>query len=99
MDDDPTDSDPEPFGVRPGEPERLDSSRDDDPGEIADSAKERNISEQEVVEEVLLGQARLKERMEPVEVANVVTLGFSQHAKHLDGGDLRFDGGFTLTYE
>ncbi|MFC7007937.1 hypothetical protein [Halalkalicoccus salilacus] len=35
MDDDPTDRDPEPFGARPGESERSDSSQDDNTGEIA----------------------------------------------------------------
>jgi 3-hydroxybutyrate dehydrogenase len=66
--------------------------------QIADTADSRGISEQEVVEDVMLGEARVKEMMDPIEVANIFTLGFSQHAKHLDGGDLRFDGGFTLTY-
>ncbi|MDY6764614.1 MAG: D-beta-hydroxybutyrate dehydrogenase, partial [Halobacteria archaeon] len=37
--------------------------------------------------------------MKPVEVANLFVLGFSKHAKHLNGGDLLFDGGMTLTYE
>jgi 3-hydroxybutyrate dehydrogenase len=66
--------------------------------QITDTADSRDISEQEVVEDVMLGEARVKEMMDPIEVANVFALGFSQHAKHLDGGDLRFDGGFTLTY-
>ena len=67
--------------------------------QIADTAEERNISEQAVVEDVMLGQARVKEMMTPVEAANVFTLGFSEHAKYLDGGDLLWDGGYTLTYE
>ena len=36
MDDDPPDRDPEPFGARPGESERSDPPRDDEPGEIDD---------------------------------------------------------------
>ncbi|EMA36467.1 SDR family NAD(P)-dependent oxidoreductase [Halococcus hamelinensis] len=67
--------------------------------QIADTAESRGISEREVVEDVMLGEARVKEMMEPVEVANVFALGFSGHAKHLDGGDLLFDGGYTLTYD
>lgn len=67
--------------------------------QIADTAAERRISEQEVIEDVMLGQARVKEMMTPIEAANVFTLGFSQHAKYLDGGDLLWDGGYTLTYE
>ena len=67
--------------------------------QIADSARERGISEREVVEDVMLGQARSKELMTPIEVANLFTFGFSRHARHLNGGDLRWDGGFTSTYE
>jgi 3-hydroxybutyrate dehydrogenase len=67
--------------------------------QIRDTAEERGISEDEVVEDVMLGQARTKEMMAPVEVANLFVFGFSSHAKHLNGGDLLFDGGFTHTYE
>lgn len=67
--------------------------------QIEDTARERGISEQEVVEDVMLGQARTKEMMTPAEVANLFTFGFSSHAKHLNGGDLLFDGGYTTTYE
>jgi len=67
--------------------------------QIEDTAEERGISEQEVVEEVMLGQARTKEMMEPVEVANLFVFGFSSHGRHLNGGDMLWDGGFTTTYE
>jgi 3-hydroxybutyrate dehydrogenase len=67
--------------------------------QIADTAAERGISEQEVVEDVMLGQARTKEMMTPAEVANLFTFGFSSHGKHLNGADLRWDGGYTTTYE
>jgi 3-hydroxybutyrate dehydrogenase len=67
--------------------------------QIEDTARERGISEREVVEDVMLGQARTKELMTPVEVANLFVFGFSSHAKHLNGADLLFDGGFTHTYE
>ena len=67
--------------------------------QIADTASERGISEREVVEDVMLGQARTKEMMTPAEVANLFTFGFSGHAGHLNGGDLLFDGGYTTTYE
>lgn len=67
--------------------------------QIEDTAEERGISEREVVEDVMLGQARTKEMMTPVEVANLFVFGFSNHASHLNGGDLLFDGGFTTTYE
>ena len=67
--------------------------------QIEDTAAERDISKQEVIEDVMLGQARTKEMMSPAEVANLCTFGFSGHAKHLNGGDLLFDGGYVHTYE
>jgi 3-hydroxybutyrate dehydrogenase len=67
--------------------------------QIPDTADQRGISVDEVIDDVMLGQARVKEMMEPVEVANLFVFGFSTHADHLNGGDLRFDGGMTLTYE
>ncbi|WP_255152758.1 SDR family oxidoreductase [Halorarius halobius] len=67
--------------------------------QIEDTAEERGISEQEVVEDVMLGQARTKEMMMPAEVANLFVFGFSGHGKHLNGGDLLWDGGYTTTYE
>lgn len=67
--------------------------------QIPDTADSRGISEQEVVEDVMLGQARTKELMAPVDVANLFVIGFSDLATHLNGGDLLFDGGMKLTYE
>jgi 3-hydroxybutyrate dehydrogenase len=67
--------------------------------QIEDTAEERGISKREVVEEVMLGQARTKEMMTPAQVANLFVFGFSGHASHLNGGDLLWDGGYTTTYE
>jgi 3-hydroxybutyrate dehydrogenase len=67
--------------------------------QIPDTAEQRGISVQEVVEDVMLGQSRTKEMMTPAEVGNLFVFGFSKHGSHLNGGDLRFDGGMTLTYE
>ncbi|QIB75706.1 SDR family oxidoreductase [Halogeometricum borinquense] len=67
--------------------------------QIEDTADERGISKREVVEDVMLGQARTKEMMTPAEVANLFVFGFSGHAKHLNGGDMLWDGGYTTTYE
>ncbi len=67
--------------------------------QIEDTARERGISEREVVEDVMLGQARTKDLMTPAEVANLFVFGFSSHASHLNGADLLFDGGYTHTYE
>lgn len=67
--------------------------------QIADTAESRGITEQEVVEDVMLGEAQVDEMMTPVEAGNLFAFGFSQHSKYLDAGDLRWDGGFTLTYD
>ncbi|WP_254522574.1 SDR family oxidoreductase [Natrinema caseinilyticum] len=67
--------------------------------QLEDTAEQRGISVDEVVEDVMLGQSRVKEMMEPIDVANLFLLGFSDLGRHLDGGDLLFDGGMTLTYE
>ncbi len=67
--------------------------------QIQDTAAQRGITEQEVVEDVMLGQARTKEMMTPAEVANLFTFGFSRHGTQLNGGDLLWDGGYTTTYE
>ena len=66
--------------------------------QIPDTAEERDITEEEVVEDVMLGDSRVKEMMEPVDVANLFTFGFSKRARHLNGGDLTFDGGHLYTY-
>ncbi len=66
--------------------------------QIPAQAKQRGISEQEVVNDVMMGNSRVKEMMTPIEVANLFVLGFSRFARCLDGGDLLFDGGMTLTY-
>lgn len=66
--------------------------------QIPDTAEERGISEQEVVEDVMLGGSRVKEMMEPVDVGNLFVFGFSKHSAHLNGGDLLYDGGMVLTY-
>ncbi len=47
----------------------------------------------------MLGQSRVNEMMEPIDVATLFLLGFSDLGRHLDGGDLLFDDGLTLTYE
>ena len=66
--------------------------------QIADTAESRGISEREVVENVMLGQARIKEMMEPVEVGNLFAFGLSKHSRLLNGADLLWDGGYVETY-
>jgi 3-hydroxybutyrate dehydrogenase len=67
--------------------------------QIEDTARERGISKQEVVDEVMLGQARTKAFITPAEVANLFTFGLSNHGRLLNGADLLWDGGYTHTYE
>ena len=66
--------------------------------QIPAQAKQRGITPQQVVQDVMLGNSRVKEMMTPAEVANLFLFGFSRFAKYLVGGDLLFDGGMVLTY-
>jgi 3-hydroxybutyrate dehydrogenase len=66
--------------------------------QIPMQARQRGITPKEVIQEVMLGNSRVKEMMTPVEVANLFIFGFSRFAKYLVGGDLLFDGGMVLTY-
>jgi 3-hydroxybutyrate dehydrogenase len=66
--------------------------------QIDDQAKQRGITPEEVVRDVMMGTSRIKEMMSPIEVANLFVFGFSGFAKYLVGGDLLFDGGMVLTY-
>jgi 3-hydroxybutyrate dehydrogenase len=66
--------------------------------QIPSQAEQRGISPKEVVQQVMLGNSRVKEMMTPVEVANLFLFGFSRFARYLVGGDLLFDGGMVLTY-
>ncbi len=67
--------------------------------QLEDTAEQRGITVEEVIEDVMLGQSRVSEMMKPVEVANLFLIGFSKLGNQLVGGDLLFDGGMTLTYE
>ncbi|CAN2042172.1 SDR family oxidoreductase [Candidatus Magnetomoraceae bacterium gMMP-15] len=66
--------------------------------QIPAQAEQRGITPEEVVKEVMMGKSRVKEMMSPIEVGNLFILGFSRFATYLNGGDLLFDGGVTLTY-
>ena len=66
--------------------------------QIPSQAAQRNISEKEVVTNVMMGKSRIKEMMPPIDVANLFIFGFSRFSSYLIGGDLLFDGGMTLTY-
>jgi 3-hydroxybutyrate dehydrogenase len=66
--------------------------------QIAAQSKQRRISPDEVVTNVMMGKSRIKEMMSPIDVANIFMFGFSRFAGYLVGGDLLFDGGMVLTY-
>ena len=60
-------------------------------------AKQRGITEEDVVKDVMMGKSRNNEMMSPIEVANLFIFGFSRFARYLIGGELLFDGGVVLT--
>jgi 3-hydroxybutyrate dehydrogenase len=66
--------------------------------QIPDQARQRGITPEEVVKNVMMGKSQIKEMMSPVEVANLFVIGFSFLGKYLIGGDLLFDGGVVKTY-
>jgi len=66
--------------------------------QLPDTADRRNMTVDEVVENVMLERTRVKEMMEPYEVANLFVAGFSDHYRFLDGGDMTHEGGMSLTY-
>jgi 3-hydroxybutyrate dehydrogenase len=66
--------------------------------QIPAQARQRGISPEAVVRDVMLGTSRVKEMMAPIEVANLFIFGVSSHGKYLVGGDMLFDGGMVKTY-
>ncbi len=66
--------------------------------QIPFQAEQRGISPEQVVTDIMMGKSRVKEMMNPIEVANLFMFGFSKYASYLVGGDLLFDGGMVLTY-
>lgn len=66
--------------------------------QIPEQARQRGISETEVVRDVMMERSRIKEMMSPIEVANLFLFGSSRFGSYLVGGDMLFDGGMTLTY-
>jgi len=53
--------------------------------QLPDTADRRGLTVDEVVRDVMLAKTRVKEMMEPYEVANLYVMGFSEHSKHLNG--------------
>ena len=63
--------------------------------QIADQAKAHGVSEEQVVDEVLLASAALKRLVEPEEVADAVGFLCSPTAASMTGTTLVLDGGWT----
>src|SRR5919112_843242 len=64
-------------------------------GQIADQAKAHGMSEDQVLEQVMLAPAALKRLIEPAEVADAVAWLCSPSAASVTGTSLRMDGGWT----
>jgi 3-hydroxybutyrate dehydrogenase len=64
-------------------------------GQIADLAKAHNISEAEVIEQVLLERAAIKRLIEPADVADLVTWLASSAANMATGASYVMDGGWS----
>jgi 3-hydroxybutyrate dehydrogenase len=63
--------------------------------QIADQARTRNLSEEEVVEKVMLAPAAIKRLIEPGEVAALVVFLCSEAASAVTGADWAIDLGWT----
>ncbi len=63
--------------------------------QIADQAKTRGISEDEVIEKVMLQEPAIKRLIEPEEVAELVTYLCAPEASFINGVSLIMDGGWT----
>src|SRR5947209_17248914 len=64
-------------------------------GQIADQARTHGLSEDEVVEQVMLAPAAIKRLIEPEEVADAVAWLCSPAATSVTGSSLVMDGGWT----
>jgi 3-hydroxybutyrate dehydrogenase len=64
-------------------------------GQIADQARIHGISEDEVVQQVMLTEPAIKRLVEPEEVAEVVLFLCSPAASFVNGASLALDGGWT----
>ncbi|WP_371415401.1 3-hydroxybutyrate dehydrogenase [Citricoccus sp. SGAir0253] len=63
--------------------------------QIADQARTHGISEDEVVEKIMLTESAIKRLVEPEEVASLITWLASDHAAMVTGASYTMDGGWT----
>lgn len=63
--------------------------------QISDQAKTHGISEDEVIEQIMLTEPAIKRLVEPEEVAEFATFLCSPEASFINGASLTMDGGWT----
>jgi len=63
--------------------------------QIADQARVHGVSEERVVEDILLAPQALKRLLEPAEVADAVAFLLGESGRAFTGAPLVFDGGWT----
>jgi 3-hydroxybutyrate dehydrogenase len=63
--------------------------------QIADQAKIHGISEDEVIEKIMLTEPAIKRLIEPEEVAELVVFLCSKEASFINGASIVMDGGWT----
>ena len=63
--------------------------------QIADQARIRGISEDEVIEKVMLEEPAIKRLIEPEEVAELVVFLCAPEASFINGASITMDGGWT----
>lgn len=63
--------------------------------QISDQARTRGISEDEVIEQVMLTEPAIKRLIEPEEVAEFTAFLCSSEASFINGASLTMDGGWT----
>ena len=64
-------------------------------GQIADQARIHEISEDEVIEKIMLTEPAIKRLIEPEEVAELATFLCAPEASFINGASLVMDGGWT----
>jgi 3-hydroxybutyrate dehydrogenase len=64
-------------------------------GQIADQARIHGISEDEVIEKIMLTEPAIKRLIEPEEVAELATFLCAPEASFINGASLVVDGGWT----
>lgn len=63
--------------------------------QITDQAKTHGISNDQVIEEIMLKKSAIKSLIEPNEVVELIKLLCSDHGKHITGSLITMDGGWT----